>query len=441
MISIENVDIDVNLTAEGNWKEDLAERILSQFKEKIYTNISGRVAGVTTGFLDRYLQVLVYFLQYGILPWYSTISSKKELQAGLSKWINSSSPAAIKDLAIAIKDLTIELRDDNSVWRFVKLLGRNDVELFLTPIMDNTGENFHHIFRDVKRLATYIGQEQTQQENLINGFIKMLILSVEAGSSAALTTMAIKKWLHDIPVKYYERLRNIDPAMLQTLVMKKITVEVITTRVSSLVDEDDSTEKIQDATVRHEAKQPAGKGNAGIVDDVQGIGSQKEFTGGVFVSNGGAVIIAPFLPTLFSRTGLLHENKITDIETALSLVHYCITGNTDPAEFELLLPKIFCGIDPATVAGGEWLKDEKLLKEADEMLASVIEYWQVLKDTSPAVLRAEFLQRNGKLSFVKDEWWLQVEQKPYDIVLEQLPWDITRIKLPWMKYFLKTDWI
>ena len=137
----------------------------------------------------------------------------------------------------------------------------------------------------------------------------------------------------------------------------------------------------------------------------------------------------------------MEENKINDIDTALSLVHYCITGNSDPAEFELLLPKIFCGIDPVVATNGERLKDEKLLKEADEMLESVIEYWSVIKDTSPRVLRTEFLQRNGKLSFAKEQWWLQVEQRSYDMVLEQLPWDISRIKLPWMQYFLKTDWI
>jgi hypothetical protein len=79
--------------------------------------------------------------------------------------------------------------------------------------------------------------------------------------------------------------------------------------------------------------------------------------------------------------------------------------------------------------------------EAKELLLSVIEYWAILKDTSAEGLQQSFLQRNGKLLFDNNEWLLQVEQKPYDMLLQNLPWNITITKLPWMKHMLKTEWI
>jgi hypothetical protein len=167
----------------------------------------------------------------------------------------------------------------------------------------------------------------------------------------------------------------------------------------------------------------------------------KELTEGVFIHNAGAVIIASFLPALFSRTGILTDNTIRDLNQALSLVHYCITGSKSPVEFDLLLPKILLGIEPETVFDPDIFPDEKQISEADEMLASIVEYWDVLKDTTIDGLREAFLQRKGKLTFNNEEWFLIVEQKPYDMLLEQLPWNISMIKLPWMRNLLRTQWI
>ena len=162
---------------------------------------------------------------------------------------------------------------------------------------------------------------------------------------------------------------------------------------------------------------------------------------GVFINNAGLVIIAPFLPALFRHTGLLQDDNLQDPGTALSLLHYCIYGVSDPAEFSLLLPKLLCGLDPDAVAEVTQVTDRHLLSEADQMLTSVIEHWQVLKNTSPDGLREAFLQRNGRLRFANNRWLLQVEQQSYDMLLQQLPWSIQMIQFPWMPYMLHTEWI
>jgi Contractile injection system tape measure protein len=75
------------------------------------------------------------------------------------------------------------------------------------------------------------------------------------------------------------------------------------------------------------------------------------------------------------------------------------------------------------------------------VLTSVIEYWNIVGNTSVDGIRESFLQRKGKLMYKESGWILQVEQQPYDMLLQHLPWNISMIQLPWMKQMLQTEWI
>ena len=75
------------------------------------------------------------------------------------------------------------------------------------------------------------------------------------------------------------------------------------------------------------------------------------------------------------------------------------------------------------------------------LLLAAIAQWEILKNTSPGVLQETFLQREGKLYYRNDKWYLQVEKKPVDILLRHLPWTISMIKLPWMKELLRVEWL
>lgn len=62
------------------------------------------------------------------------------------------------------------------------------------------------------------------------------------------------------------------------------------------------------------------------------------------------------------------------------------------------------------------------LPDIHSLLQTVIDYWEVLKSTSPDGLREGFLQRQGKLTRSGDRnWKLQVEQQAIDILLGSLP--------------------
>ncbi|MES2649714.1 MAG: contractile injection system tape measure protein [Bacteroidota bacterium] len=160
----------------------------------------------------------------------------------------------------------------------------------------------------------------------------------------------------------------------------------------------------------------------------------------IYITNAGLVIVAAFLPVFFERTKLVDNYKIVDDHTAVCMVNYLATGSIDMHEYELVLPKILCGIAPGELIETNLIITDHLKKEADDLLQSVIEYWSILKNTSVAGLRETFLQREGKLHFKNNEWWLQVEQKQFDMLLDQLPWNISMIKLAWMPGVLRTEW-
>jgi hypothetical protein len=161
----------------------------------------------------------------------------------------------------------------------------------------------------------------------------------------------------------------------------------------------------------------------------------------IWIQNAGLILLYPFLPVLFDRLLVTNEHKqIEDITKALSLIHYLLYAEKDYSDASMVLPKILCGIpynDPIAVAhpvNG----DEQ--KECEELLLSVIEYWDALKSTSITGLLETFVWRKGKLDSTANGWLLRVENRSEDILLDRLPWSISNIKLPWMTAPLTTEW-
>jgi len=171
--------------------------------------------------------------------------------------------------------------------------------------------------------------------------------------------------------------------------------------------------------------------------------STDEETAGLYLNQAGVVLLHPFLSRYFEAVGLLADNQFqnTDCQQrAICLLHYLATRQTDPPEYELVLPKLLCGwslnepVIPAELP-------QAALDEAEHLLQTVIDYWQALKSTSPDGLREGFLRREGKLRRTGDRTWkLQVEQKAIDILLSRLPWGVSMVKLPWMDDLLAVEW-
>ena len=171
--------------------------------------------------------------------------------------------------------------------------------------------------------------------------------------------------------------------------------------------------------------------------------SSAEKEAGLYVTQAGLVLLHPFLPIYFDAVGLLEGDLFRDEsaqQTAIYLLYYLATKETDAPEYELVLPKLLCGCPLNEPVARNLDLPEAALAEGEELLQNAIAHWQALKSTSPDGLRDAFLQRDGKLTRTDSSWKLRVEEKAIDILLSRLPWGISIVRWPWMDELLTVEW-
>jgi len=163
------------------------------------------------------------------------------------------------------------------------------------------------------------------------------------------------------------------------------------------------------------------------------------------VHQAGLVLLHPFISRLFAHTGIMEKGvpKLSSfaLTRAAALLHFTATGREPVYEYELGLIKVLLGLHPHTVLlVCEGLVEARAREEVQVLLQAVIAHWSALKNTSIHGLRSSFLQRQALLREEGNGWKLQVERKPFDVLLDQLPWSISIVKLPWMKKAVYTEW-
>lgn len=158
----------------------------------------------------------------------------------------------------------------------------------------------------------------------------------------------------------------------------------------------------------------------------------------------GIVLLHPYLPRFLKACGIEAEEGALPAATrgrAAALLHYLVTGNDEPEEFQLELLKILLGMapgDPLPVAAGILNDGDKA--EADTLLQSLLGHWNALKNTSPEGLRASFLNRGGYLKRTDAGWLLTVERCGYDVLLDYFPFSFSMVRLPWMREPIHVHW-
>ena len=154
-------------------------------------------------------------------------------------------------------------------------------------------------------------------------------------------------------------------------------------------------------------------------------------------------MLNPYIPVLFERAGLVVSKEFINDEKqkrAVQLLQYCVGGSENIAEYVLVLPKILCGVEMNEPIESDFLitDDEKEL--VNSLLENIIEQWSILGETKTDGLQQTFLERNGALRLRNERWELEVEQRPFDMLLDKIPWTYSLIKYPWMQKPLSTLW-
>jgi len=163
--------------------------------------------------------------------------------------------------------------------------------------------------------------------------------------------------------------------------------------------------------------------------------------GEIHINNAGLILLHPYLKDFFKNCNLLdQENQIIDPAKAVHVLHYVATKREQQFESNMVFEKILCGVPIQQSIQRTIELSEELKANTEELLEAVLGNWGVLKNASPDLLRSEFLQRFGKISFKEVNPKITVERKVHDILLDKLPWNIGISRLPWLDHLLFTDW-
>lgn len=431
VIIVPSINVDIAVNAGQDWKEGLIEKILHQVTSEIEAcSYPGSVHVTTTG--DRFAETLAFFVEHGILPWHSTIASREVFLSEMRRWLPVATDAQLWVLLPALQQV-------QGLRRFLHLF---DDSVFYTVIARLAGlpvAGVQVAVEDMQKIIRNDHMSPAAQQDYLRHFITRLLALISRERAVPLFATAFAQWINDAGDTLQQYLQAFDASVLSH---DEVIIAVRHFQQQHTVTSTNIADTLTPATrIKKGEMQQRTESDNNSNSNSNNAALSAALNEGVFISNAGLVIIAPFLPALFRHTGLLQDDKLQYPGTALSLLYYCIYGVSDPAEFSLLLPKLLCGLDPDAVAEVAQVTDRHLLSEADQMLTSLIEHWQVLKNTSTDGLREAFLQRNGRLRFANNRWLLQVEQQSYDMLLQQLPWSIQMIQFQWMPYMLHTEWI
>ena len=163
----------------------------------------------------------------------------------------------------------------------------------------------------------------------------------------------------------------------------------------------------------------------------------------IYINNAGLVLFNPYITTFLSKLGMTEKGKFKDEESTFRSVHLLqlLVSEASYEEHELVLNKILCNlpVSSAIPMDIEIKPAEKQL--AKELIEVTMKRWKKGSSGSKESFRASFINRDGRLSMINEEWHLKVDKRGYDVILQTLPWSYGMIKLPWMLKPLIVEWI
>lgn len=457
-VVLDRLDVVLDAGTAADWGDraiaGLRDALTRALGRKMSESRDGRTERLTSS--EAFLRGWMHYLEYGALPWNWILPDGSALEARIETWLDRIDAVAPEQAHAA--PLALSLRTGAARQRLLALPGRQ-VERILELVFGIDPQATRRWIRDLERLETRFaagrehgarafprGRSDLFEDVLVSLSMRPLPTRDEIERSVELAVRKRLEWftgsfahlagLEFESPAFRALLPEVGPRSSRRSWDAEPTVRVADGgAVPSAPSRTD--ESGQNSTSRDMADESPR--TAAI--------TESQVSEGFHIPNAGLVLVTPYLPLLFDRLewhlpkpageGGIPEDRAS----ALTLLHYLATGRDDPSEFELVLAKVLCGMEPEESFEGPVALDARSREEADQLLVSVLAHWGALKDTSISGLREAFLQRPGKLSLRDGFWRLQIEQKPWDMLLEQLPWSIQFTKLPWMVRTLKAEWM
>ena len=312
-ISIDKIEIDAAIDRK-DWQQELRNILTQQLAEKI-KELKLSPAGskpVEGTVLKRTDDLVIFYLNNGYLPWWSSAVIKTDFETTLSHWLEEEKDAARIELIISQlrktefgklrQRLTPAIKTD-LFFRFIAIHFPDEneklkqTEQFLYFAL--TGIASAKRDKVLKEVQLFIFQNLLTNEGVDDE--EMLFVF-----SNAIKKLALVKHVLDLPVG-------------------KKPEAYLLTRLKEIINSDERTQISQ-------TKKPKSK--------------EEKLIEGIYIENAGLVIIAAFLPMLFEKLKIAGNGKLLKPELAICLLQYIIAANNKINEHELVLPKILCGMNP-----------------------------------------------------------------------------------------------
>jgi len=449
VIEIPKLSIELNISYQHDFLEQMLREIIAGITSQIEPVVKEQAAKARkedTGY-SRLTRLAFYYFRHGFMPWNSPWKSAEELKQSLGNLIDGWNTEQTSKL----RKITA---NRHAASRLIRSMPEEKIPVLLSILLSVPMVNAEKIWKDIQGfiflVLSYSDEEllSTDVRHKRQDFLILLLTQVSGWTLSSALLSSIRQTVESshkhrknrsvnrpdsFSLFVSDEFRKIQPELTELL----IQTGYLTVRNSA---KESFNNNHIDRLLR--SKQQDKPSASDISETMAKQSAEKELDQGVFTDHAGLILIAPFLPRLFDRAGIVKGNSITNPDMAVCLLHYLANGSNGQAgDIELLFSKILCGIPVDFSYDTSRIRlTPEIKSEADNLLEAVISHWAVLKKTSAEGLREAFLTRSGKISRKQKHWLLQVEQRPYDILLQQLPWNIRMIQLPWMPQMLITEW-
>lgn len=451
---IDKLEIEATVNSK-DWKQKISDELVFSLQKKL-SNYVPTIPETSAEFVTRLAkldELILFYFENGYLPWWGKALLDEDFKIVFKNWIvEEMSPSRAEFIREQLKQIVSK----NLIERIIKQIPQKLYFQFIRNIYREASEILTQLESFFEEII--LNNISPENEKLIVKSVYGHLLKIVIKSKGKIepdlilpflykelkTIQVSKKILKPRPVETEKQANPAKQAWQELLIneLKKQENNVGNETPSANKQkqvEFDTEEITKEQQLRYnklidQLLNP----DLDKIDHEELVGELQE---GIFIDNAGAVIFAAFIPSLFRKLEIEKDGAIVNPDLAVLAIQYCVSGRSDIAEYELVLPKILCGLEIEYPVDTNIRLTEEQKNETNEMLQSLIEYWLTLKNTSVEGLRESFLKRSGKLSFVNEEWLLLVDQRPYDMLLERIPWSISMIKLPWMENLMKTEWV
>jgi len=403
-IRIETIELDLGRLSRHAIERELPSVIASRFEAALVEQLAGRERSPTrkTVRASRF-ELFLHVITTGTLPWWEP-SEEVDLDA-IVRDLAENAPAELRAFLYTAAG-------DRTMWRRIAYQLRDGSRQALVDLLPELTK----ALADVEQMLVPTPKERTDRD--------LRTLTLEALLRAAPDILAAP-----------------DDATVVTTVAREV-IEGLETSASVAGP----------AAVPLESRQPArnprvadtaGSANAVAPVESEVPPDRTPASERHVVRHAGLILLAPFLERFFEICALRDRKQWIDKAAqymAVHLLHYVCTGEEGRAEHALTLEKVCCGIALDEPIPRDLVLRAEQKTEAHDLLASVIEHWKALKNTSIDGLRATFLTRDGVLTRRGDDWVLRVERKTLDILLDRIPWGYSTVAMPWNNYVIHVEW-